>query len=96
MEIGGYGCVCRCAAFVRRFRHASHPVIPGREANPESRDSGFDASHRPGMTIIDGIHHSLNRACGGSASPRSSWRTASGRPMRRCRIAGSASPRPSA
>jgi hypothetical protein len=25
-------------------------VIPGREANPESRDSGFDASHRPGMT----------------------------------------------
>jgi len=24
-------------------------VIPGREANPESRDSGFDASHRPGM-----------------------------------------------
>ena len=29
-----------------------HPVIPGRceAANPESRDSGFDASHRPGMT----------------------------------------------
>jgi hypothetical protein len=25
-------------------------VIPGREANPESRDSGFDAAHRPGMT----------------------------------------------
>ena len=27
-------------------------VIPGRSAgpNPESRDSGFDASHRPGMT----------------------------------------------
>jgi hypothetical protein len=27
-------------------------VIPGRveDANPESRDSGFDASHRPGMT----------------------------------------------
>ncbi|QDW41712.1 hypothetical protein FFI89_034105 [Bradyrhizobium sp. KBS0727] len=25
-------------------------VIPGREANPESRDSGFDALHRPGMT----------------------------------------------
>jgi DNA helicase II / ATP-dependent DNA helicase PcrA len=27
-------------------------VIPGRleEANPESRDSGFDATHRPGMT----------------------------------------------
>jgi len=26
-------------------------VIPGRleEANPESRDSGFDAAHRPGM-----------------------------------------------
>jgi len=26
-------------------------VIPGRieDANPESRDSGFDASHRPGM-----------------------------------------------
>src|SRR5258708_3419207 len=31
---------------------ASNPVIPGRveDANPESRDSGFDASHRPGMT----------------------------------------------
>src|SRR5258708_7906011 len=28
------------------------PVIPGRceASNPESRDSGFDASHRPGMT----------------------------------------------
>jgi hypothetical protein len=27
-------------------------VIPGRlkEANPESRGSGFDASHRPGTT----------------------------------------------
>ena len=27
-------------------------VIPGHRAamNPESRDSGFDASHRPGMT----------------------------------------------
>jgi hypothetical protein len=27
-------------------------VIPGRieDANPESRDSEFDASHRPGMT----------------------------------------------
>jgi len=27
-------------------------VIPGRieDANPESRDSGFDALHRPGMT----------------------------------------------
>ncbi|RQH12398.1 hypothetical protein EHH60_16045 [Bradyrhizobium sp. RP6] len=29
-------------------------VIPGRleEPNPGSRDSGFDASHRPGMTIL--------------------------------------------
>jgi len=29
------------------------PVIPGhREAmSPESRDSGFDALHRPGMTV---------------------------------------------
>src|SRR5207244_4985989 len=25
-------------------------VVPGREANPEPRDSGFDASHHPGMT----------------------------------------------
>ena len=25
-------------------------VVPGREANPEPRDSGFDAAHRPGMT----------------------------------------------
>src|SRR6267143_4419973 len=24
--------------------------MPGPEANPESRDTGFDASHRPGMT----------------------------------------------
>ena len=31
------------------------PVIPGHRAamNPESRDSGFDASHRPGMTESD-------------------------------------------
>ena len=29
-------------------------VIPGRlaEPNPEPRDSGFDASHRPGMTVV--------------------------------------------
>src|ERR1700742_3463912 len=30
-------------------------VIPGRarqRANPESRDSGFDALHRPGMTVV--------------------------------------------
>ena len=26
-------------------------VVPGRGANPEPRDSGFDASHRPGMTV---------------------------------------------
>jgi hypothetical protein len=28
-------------------------VIPGRieDASPESRDSGFDAAHRPGMTV---------------------------------------------
>src|SRR5665213_1653422 len=33
---------------------ASHTVIPGwsEGTDPESRDSGFDASHRPGMTII--------------------------------------------
>jgi hypothetical protein len=32
-----------------------HADIPGRieDANPESRDSGFDASHRPGMTAAD-------------------------------------------
>src|SRR3569833_2833920 len=32
---------------------ASAAVIPGRleEANPEFRDTGFDAPHRPGMTI---------------------------------------------
>ena len=31
-----------------------HFVIPGHRAamNPESRDSGFDASHRPGMTFL--------------------------------------------
>jgi hypothetical protein len=29
------------------------PVIPGwsEGPDPESRDSGFDASHRPGMTV---------------------------------------------
>src|ERR1700722_5638122 len=34
-----------------RFNHANH-VIPGwsKGPDPESRDSGFDASHRPGMT----------------------------------------------
>jgi len=31
--------------------HRGITVIPGREANPESRDSGFDATHRPGMTM---------------------------------------------
>jgi flagellar biosynthesis protein FliQ len=30
-------------------------VIPGRDevASPESRDSGLDAAHRPGMTTLD-------------------------------------------
>jgi len=30
-------------------------VIPGwsEGPDPESRDSGFDASHRPGMTVLD-------------------------------------------
>jgi hypothetical protein len=34
-------------------------VIPGRveDANPESRDSGFDASHRPGMTAGLNVPH---------------------------------------
>jgi len=38
-----------------KLREAIHPstraVIPGcsEGADPESRDSGFDASHRPGM-----------------------------------------------
>ena len=30
-----------------RTRFKLSAVIPGREANPESRDSGFDAAHRP-------------------------------------------------
>ncbi|BAR54632.1 hypothetical protein NK6_1448 [Bradyrhizobium diazoefficiens] len=35
-------------------RFAAKPVIPGgEEPNPESRDSGFDASHRPGMTVCN-------------------------------------------
>jgi hypothetical protein len=39
--------------FVNASIHLSI-VIPGRieDANPESRGSGFDASHRPGMTVI--------------------------------------------
>ena len=33
-------------------KHSGHSVIPGWSGgpDPESRDSGFDASHRPGMT----------------------------------------------
>ena len=36
-------------------------VIPGRleEPNPESRDSGFDATHRPGMTSVLGLLRSF-------------------------------------
>jgi len=32
-------------------------VIPGWCAapDPESRDSGFDASHRPGMTVLEAL-----------------------------------------
>jgi len=35
----------------RSPRLTTDAVIPGRSAgpSPESRDSGFDASHRPGM-----------------------------------------------
>src|SRR6185436_19973800 len=42
----------RAAVLVEDFVALTFPVIPGRleEANPESRDSGFDAAHRPGMT----------------------------------------------
>ena len=33
-------------------KQSNFPVIPGwsEGPDPESRDSGFDASHRPGMT----------------------------------------------
>src|SRR5437660_877609 len=37
-------------AEIRGLSPTTKGVIPGREANPEVRDSGFDATHRPGMT----------------------------------------------
>jgi DNA helicase-2/ATP-dependent DNA helicase PcrA len=42
-----------CGVVLADFQsETTNAVIPGRDkvANPESRDSGFDASHRPGMT----------------------------------------------
>src|SRR3954453_9969940 len=42
------------------YRPGLPSVIPGREANPESRDSGFDASHRPGMTLGVSPRHRLD------------------------------------
>jgi hypothetical protein len=40
--------------FVPRECGVTSTVIPGHRAamNPESRDSGFDAAHRPGMTMV--------------------------------------------
>ncbi len=37
----------------REYFGAFPGVVPGRlaEPNPEPRDSGFDAAHRPGMTV---------------------------------------------
>src|ERR1700733_1135526 len=37
-----------------RLFDGSGPSFRGR-AEPESRDSGFDAAHRPGMTILDRV-----------------------------------------
>src|SRR5439155_1095890 len=51
-----------------------------------------DAAHRLGMTLVYG----LNRACDGSASPRSSWPAASEPTGPSHRIANSTEPRPSA
>src|SRR5882672_4664149 len=53
--------------FARARRLASLVVIPGwsEGPDPESRDSGFDASQRPGMTMVG---HTLPL----SASPISS------------------------
>src|SRR6185437_3183082 len=47
----------------RSYRTSVIPDAPCG-ADPESRDSGFDASHRPGMTIRN--VHPLNQPC---ASP---------------------------
>ena len=48
-----------CAHRIRSHRHSGAP----QRANPESRDSGFDAAHRPGMTVrADAV-----RTCGGLA-----------------------------
>ncbi len=52
----------------------SYLVIPGRikDANPESRDSGFDASHRPGMTRSGLLRRFRLRSLsyGGQVAPR--------------------------
>src|SRR6202035_4098609 len=51
----GFAGLLQCKT--RRRSRRVLAVIPGRivDANPESRDSGFDASHRPGMTVAS-IH----------------------------------------
>src|SRR6476620_914885 len=67
-------------------------VIPGREANPESRDSGFIAARCPGMTMGEShffadarSRSSCSRTSGVSASPKSSaantWRISISSPL---------------
>src|SRR5450759_4078484 len=45
-------------------KRATSPVIPGwsEGPDPESRDSGFDASHRPGMTVVGLLRGACHRA----------------------------------
>src|SRR3954454_2203045 len=51
-----------CAPLPTSRHHVYHPSFRGaRSANPESRDPGFDAAHRPGMTALPSPIPSVNR-----------------------------------
>src|SRR5450755_556646 len=69
--------------FKQPHRHCEpDTVIPGWSAgpDPESRDSGFDASHRPGMTCLLQFQTHLHdlaapcaRAVEKSVAPKRAW-----------------------
>jgi hypothetical protein len=75
-------CICHCEK-----RSDEAPDSSFRDGalapDPESRDSGLDASHRPGMTVL------LRRVRNGGLKFRSAWRvkrqpafrSGSGRPL---------------
>jgi hypothetical protein len=47
----------RVSAVWNLNRNVATSFRGAQSANPESRDSGFDASHRPGMTKLDRMPH---------------------------------------